>query len=408
MARGDGVHRTNVRNSKISDANIIKAQMHNEREKEVYSNQDIVADRTQMNVHFKTPTDNYMSMFEKMVADKSVSVRGLKADAIKFGELIFDVNSSYFETHGGYDFAKKFYADAYKSAVKIVGGEEYIISAVMHADERNRALSDELGKDVYHYHMHVIYVPVVPKEILWTKRCKNADLVGTVKERIMQVSMSKKWASKPVIGDDGKPMQTATGKTVFKPSYAVLQDEFFTHMKSAGYMDLERGEFASTEEHLTITQFKVMKEQERLKELQNAHTEINKKSLNLQCIEKIEAKPTLWGNKFTVDRDDFDMLITAAKKYIAQEKKENMLQKALDAANKLIDELKKMIAELTEKLTAAYKDLLRCKSEKEELNKENDNLRRKIHTYDDVISQNNLSAFFYSENEKCRENDDER
>ena len=65
MSRGDGVHRTNVRNSKISDANIIKAQMHNEREKEVYSNQDIVADRTQMNVHFKTPTDNYMSMFEK-------------------------------------------------------------------------------------------------------------------------------------------------------------------------------------------------------------------------------------------------------------------------------------------------------------------------------------------------------
>ena len=85
-----------------------------------------------------------------------------------------------------------------------------------------------------------------------------------------------------------------------------------------------------------------------------------------------------------------------------------MLQRALDAANKLIDELKKMIAELTEKLTAAYKDLLRCKSEKEELNKENDNLRRKIHTYDNVISQNNLSAFFHSENEKYRENDDER
>ncbi len=164
MSRSDGVHRTNVRNSKICDANVANTQSHNEREKEVYSNQDIVPDRTQMNVHFKTPTANYMSIFEKMVADKTISVRGLKVDAVKFGELIFDVNSSYFEIHGGYDFAKKFYADAYKSAIKIVGGEEYIISAIMHADERNRALSDKLSKDIYHYHLHIVYIPVIEKE----------------------------------------------------------------------------------------------------------------------------------------------------------------------------------------------------------------------------------------------------
>ena len=51
-----------------------------------------------------------------------------------------------------YDFAKQFYTDAYKSAIEIVGGEQYILSAVMHADERNRAMSDALGQDVYHYH----------------------------------------------------------------------------------------------------------------------------------------------------------------------------------------------------------------------------------------------------------------
>ena len=38
------------------------------------------------------------------------------------------------------DFAKKFYEDAYKASIEIVGGEEYIISAVMHADERNKAM----------------------------------------------------------------------------------------------------------------------------------------------------------------------------------------------------------------------------------------------------------------------------
>ena len=35
-------------------------------------------------------------------------------------------------------------------------------------------------------------------------------------------------------------------------------------MRTAGYTDVERGERGSTEEHLTVTQFKVQREQERL------------------------------------------------------------------------------------------------------------------------------------------------
>ena len=135
-----------------------------------------------MNVHFKAPTDDYVKMFEQMEQDGVISTRGLKPDAVKYGELVFDVNSAYFYNHGGYEFAKQFYADAYKAAVEIVGGEQYILSAVMHADERNRAMSEALGEDVYHYHLHVVYIPVVEKQILWSKRCKDEALRGTVKE----------------------------------------------------------------------------------------------------------------------------------------------------------------------------------------------------------------------------------
>ena len=39
-------------------------------------------------------------------------------------------------------------------------------------------------------------------------------------------------------------------------------------MKSAGYEDIERGTVGSTEEHLTVTQFKVQAEQERLRQLE--------------------------------------------------------------------------------------------------------------------------------------------
>ena len=58
------------------------------------------------------------------------------------------------------------------TAGEIVGGEQYLLSAVMHADERNRAMSEALGEDVYHYHLHVVYIPVVEKQIIrrWSKR----------------------------------------------------------------------------------------------------------------------------------------------------------------------------------------------------------------------------------------------
>ena len=141
MARNDGVDRTSVRNLAVSDKAVGNTQQHNEREKDSYVNQDIVPERTPLNVHFKTPSAGYREMFARMEADGVISTRGIKEDAFRYGELVFDVNSAYFYNRGGYEFAKQFYADAYKAAAEIVGGEQYILSAVMHADERNRAMS---------------------------------------------------------------------------------------------------------------------------------------------------------------------------------------------------------------------------------------------------------------------------
>lgn len=285
MARNDGVNRTIVRNHDLkAPGDVAKIQEHNEREKTQYSNQDIVTERTAMNVHFKAPSASYTEMFDRMEQEKVISTRGLKPDGVKFGELVFDVNSAYFYNHGGYEFAKRFYADAYKAAVEIVGGEQFVLSAVMHADERNRAMSEALGEDVYHYHLHVVYIPVVEKQVLWSKRCKDKSLVGTVKETLMQVSRSKKWASKPALDADGKPMLNAKGKTILKSSYSVLQDDFFNFMRSASYDDIERGEHGSTEEHLTVTQFKVKAEQQRLEAVREQVTQAE------QVVEKQEHK----------------------------------------------------------------------------------------------------------------------
>ena len=107
------------------------------------------------------------------------------------------------------------------------------------------------------------------------------------------------------------------------------------------------------------------------------------------------------------------MVITAAKKHITQEKKESALQKALDAAHKLIAELKNIVADLTRKLTEATKELSEYKSVRgklrtADLEQENDRLRSRLRTYEDVISRNNLWHFFSGSRGKNRNRDDAR
>lgn len=149
-------------------------------------------------------------------------------------------------------------------------------------------MSEALGRDVYHYHLHVVYIPVVEKQVLWSKRCKDKSLVGTVKETITQVSSSEKWKSLPAVDEQGKPILQKNGKPVLRKSYSVLQDDFFNAMRAAGYTDVERGERGSSEEHLTVTQFKAEREQERLAVLE---FQVEKKEKALQKIEqKIEVQ----------------------------------------------------------------------------------------------------------------------
>lgn len=360
MARNDGIDRTSVRNVNLTKTQISNTQRHNEREKDAYTNPDIVPERTALNIHFKQPSGGYAEMFAQMEASKVISTRGLKEDAHLYGELIFDVNSAYFDNHGGYDFARQFYTDAYKSAIEIVGGEQFILSAVMHADERNRAMSEALGRDVYHYHLHVVYIPVVEKKVLWSKRCKDKSLVGTVKETITQVSSSKKWKSLPAVDEQGKPILQKNGKPVLRKSYSVLQDDFFNAMRTAGYTEVERGERGSSEEHLTVAQFKAKREQERLAALEH---QVEKKEKVLQKVEqRIEirrgtsatfaeidrmGRKTLMG-KMEFSQQEANDLKELAKKGVAADTTIRDLQRDLKSARRDAQIWKRRYEELKE------------------------------------------------------------
>ena len=237
-------------------AGIGKSERHIERKNESYENMNVDLSRTPLNIHFKDCGElTYNAWLDKLVTEGVVSLRGLKKDAKVFDEMIFDVNTAYFEEHGGYEYARQFYEEAFHFAKKEYGPGN-IVSAVMHADELNTALTEQLGHPVYHYHMHVVALPVVEKEVRWSKRCKDPALVGTVKEVVHQVSHSKKWASRKITDENGHSQ-------IIK-SYSLLQDRFFEHMRAAGFEDFERGARGSTAEHLSVIEYKSKKESERL------------------------------------------------------------------------------------------------------------------------------------------------
>ena len=376
MPRNDGIDRTLARNRDLSAASVAHAQTHNERDAEVYSNPDIVTASSRFNIHYKKPDGSYQEIFDRLEREKVISTRGLKKDAVHFCELLFDVNSAYFHNHGGYEFAKQFYADAYKAAVEIVGGEQYIVSAVMHADERNAAMSDALGYDVFHYHLHVVYIPVVEKQILWSKRCKDPALVGTVKETIMQVSRSKKWASQPAVDDNGKPILKKNGKPQLVQSYSLLQDQFYEAMRVAGYDDIQRGQRGSTEEHLTITQFKVKAEQERLQE-----TKLERNDLELEIDALSDEKADLERqtqealDKLNDILPDVKQTEKLAQDFSADPEEILPPPKRMESAKSYRERIKPIWQKIVGVLRSIFNSYLKLKREVQELRSENRSLR---------------------------------
>lgn len=310
-----------ARVKQCSAANIGATERHNERLNTDYGNINVVQERVPLNVHYRSPPSSYMDTLRTMEAAGTVSTRGLRKDATLFDEIIIDVNTMYFERNGGYEYAKKFYEEAYHFLEKKFGSE-YVVAAVMHADEINKAATSDLGKDVYHYHLHAVVIPVVDKDILWSKRCKDPALRGTVRETIHQVSHSKKWASNiPLKDEQGQPVLRSNGKPKYRPSYSILQDELVAHMQEHGFTNFQRGELGSTRENLTSLQYQIEKDKERLASIQERVEAAQTKYEAAWNVRKTESeidnmgKKTITG-KYTVSKEDYKQLTALAKEGI--------------------------------------------------------------------------------------------
>lgn len=374
-----GKNFTVARVVKVTKGSAPKSQRHNERENKVYQNINVDSSMSHLNYHYKSPEGkSYNERFDELVEQKIISTRGLKEGATHFDEIIFDVNTRYFEDRGGYEFSKKFYQEAYEF-VKEKYGEDKIISAVMHADELNEGVTAELEKPVYHYHLHVVAIPTVRKEILYTKRCKEVELRGTVKEVITQVSHSKMWESKPKLDEKGEPILSASGKPIIEKSYSKLQDDFYNHMVNAGFKDFERGERGSTAEHLSDLEYKTKKETERYKEVEK------KLEISSEYAEKIgdvliaiESTKDIGGKsflgKYKVTEEELNTLREAAEVGIAAQAKLKEKDEEIKNRDWIIDDQASTISYLRKQNSALEEKL-------EEWKEKYNSLREKCEPY---------------------------
>ena len=333
---------------------IIKAERHNERKNKSYSNMNVNLDQTPNNIHYKRCETTYNEKLKEMLDSGQVSLRGLRANANLFDELIFDINSDYFEKHGGYEFAKEFYERAFQFAEQEMGTDN-IISAVMHADELNTALTEEYGKPIYHYHLHVVALPVVRKEVKWTKKCKNKSLIGAIKEVINQVSHSNKWKSEQLLDNQGKPVYDKKGKAVLIKSYSLLQDRFFQYMSDSGYKDFIRGVKGSNQEHLDDLQFKIKKDTERLERITNkvkekeiSYNDYMKYDKQIEDISNL-GKQKKFSKKIEIEQEDYENLTEYAKKGIVADKEIYELNSRIDNLRNAVDKWKSLYDDIVEK-----------------------------------------------------------
>ena len=166
-------------------------------------------------------------------------------------------------------------------------------------------------------------------------------------------------------------------------------------------------------EHLSVLEFKREKRKEELAELEQSIERVQQKQVSIKAVEQIETKPLPLTSKVAVDKEDFQNLVTAAQKFVVQEKQESRLKRLLKDAKKTISDLKAKVDSLVAELDSVKGELAQYRSTRgqlrtTELEQDNDYLRRKIRTYEEVISRNNLWTYFSKSKAKNQSRDGSR
>ena len=132
-----------IRIEKCKIGAVSRIEKHHERKKDVYkSNPDIDLSRSDQNFHIKDPPDSYRKLIRKRIEEVGCRTR---KDSVVMQDSICTASPEFFKGKTSRE-TEDFFRMAYKFYVKTFG-EENILSAVVHLDERTP-------------HMHVCFVPI--------------------------------------------------------------------------------------------------------------------------------------------------------------------------------------------------------------------------------------------------------
>ena len=218
-----------IRNAKYKRENLKAVYRHNERKNKNYSNKDIDKTKSYLNYALKEPEFNYEKEFDK-IREKYDLKGQIKTVSNIVCEYVITSDNDFFKRIGEKE-TKRYFETAYKFVCEYKDfGEQYILSAKVHYDERSP-------------HMHLLFLPVVHTT---DKKGNNID----------KLACSEFWKA--------------------KDSYRQLQNAFFEYMVSNGF-DLKRGlpKEETNREHYTVKEYKNITNFEQTKEtLKNIKLEL--------------------------------------------------------------------------------------------------------------------------------------
>ena len=227
-----------IRNEKYKRENLKGIYRHNERRNKNYSNKNINQELSYLNYFLKDCKHSYEKEFE-LIREKYNLKGQIKTVSNIVCEYIITSDKEFFNSIGAEE-TKRYFETAYKFVCDYKNlGEQYILSAKVHMDEKTP-------------HMHIVFIPVVHTK---DKKGDNID----------KISCSEFWKG--------------------KNSYQILQNNFYKYMITCGF-HLERGR-QTENKHLTIEQLKSVTNYEKIrKEIEKSPIEeINSNSLELVVAE---------------------------------------------------------------------------------------------------------------------------
>ena len=301
-----------IRNAKYKRENLKAVYRHNERKNKNYSNKDIDKTKSYLNYALKEPEFNYEKQIDK-IREKYDLKGQIKTVSNIVCEYVITSDNDFFKRIGEKE-TKRYFETAYKFVCEYKDlGEQYILSAKVHYDERSP-------------HMHLLFLPVVHTT---DKKGNNID----------KLACSEFWKA--------------------KDSYRQLQNAFFEYMVSNGF-DFKRGlpKEETNREHYTVKEYKNITNFEKTKE--------TLKSIKLELPEIPDLKDI---KKVMIGRDEkiLNDIIKQAKTIEEAEKYQNERDKII-ADNKELNNTVKILEKEYKKKSDTLD--LRFNNRKDELEKE--------------------------------------